>query len=88
MHHVDVSQNFIEADKIERLPSKIWILIELRYDLKRGLSVERISANKEVEDNIQPDYSSFKDKTEEYKNDAYVKGLLKLINDDIERNCK
>lgn len=87
MHHVDASRDFIEADKMERLPSKVWILVELRYDLTRQLTLGRVLASKEVEDNVQPDYSSFKDKTQKYKNDASVKGLLKLINDDIQRTC-
>ena len=87
MDHVDASRHFIEADRMERLPRKVWILVELRYDLARGLTLERVLASKEVEDNVQPDYNSFKDKTREYKNDDSVKGLLKLINDDIQKAC-
>ena len=35
MDAVDQSKNLVEADKMQRLPNKVWILVELHYDQTR-----------------------------------------------------
>jgi hypothetical protein len=88
LDHVDPASDFIEADTMTRLPSKEWLLVELRYDLKQGLSIDKISSCKEIEKDVQPSLSKFKDVTKERLTEPYVKGLFQLLNDDIKRECK
>ncbi len=88
MDCIDRSKDFIEADKTKRLPDKVWILVELRYDAARVLTIDRIFESKETEPNTMPSGNSFKNMTENYSNHPYVKGLLKLINEDIQKTCK
>jgi len=87
LDHVDPARDFVEADKMLRLENKLWILVELRYDESRGLTIERVSESREVEPNVPPFLDSFKDRTNDYESHPYLKGLMQLINRDIQNNC-
>jgi hypothetical protein len=82
---VDPSPDFLEGEKFVRLPSETWLWIELRYTSTSGLTVDRISENKNVKKGELPSYGSLKEATKEYVGDSYVKGLLQKINADIKR---
>jgi hypothetical protein len=66
---------------------RVWIVVELCYEEKRGLEVGRVLESRSENPDGIPSHERFEDKTEEYRYHPYVRGLAESIARDIRNRC-
>jgi hypothetical protein len=87
---VDRSEWSLKARKYDRagpMYQRVWIVVELCYEEKRGLEVGRVLESRSENPDGIPSHETFEDKTEEYRYSPYVRGLAESIARDIRNRC-
>lgn len=90
MDQVDRSEWSLKARKYDRagpMYQRVWVMVELCYDERHGLDVGRVLESRSENPDGIPSHETFEDKTKEYRNSPYVRGLMESVARDIWNRC-